>query len=316
MSVINQYNLYFNTNYRNSSTVDYPMFNLVKPISLSSSNNFFEIALTSASIPFAWYILRSPDTTIYYKVNAGSTVSTSIPAGIYNITALLSLLQTTFNSLSLGSSFTFTFDRNTQYATFSMAGALNTFTIFFSTNKLLCKILGFQEDLIITSSTPAISKQQVNCSPIRNVYFRCDNLAMTNNFESVGTVNLQSDIIEIIPITTNINSYILFNPSNLNYNRINNNVISNLSIYISDDESAYNDSVPILLNWSFSIRIREIRPEYLNGMKDTLPQPIITNNNIDDKLNEEKLKIQDLKEKLNKQIEEIRLKKNQNKNLE
>jgi hypothetical protein len=55
---------------------------------------------------------------------------------------------------------------------------------------------------------------------------------MTNNFESVGTVNLQSDIIEIIPITTNINSYILYNPSNLNYNRINSNVISNLSIYI------------------------------------------------------------------------------------
>ena len=316
MSVINQYNLYFNTNYRNSSTVDYPFFNLVKPISLASSNNYFEIALTSASIPFAWYILRSPDTTIYYKVNSGSTVSTTIPAGSYNINALLSLLQNKFNSLSLGSTFTFTFDRNTQHATFSMAGALNTFTIFFSTNKLLCKILGFQEDLIITSSTPAISVQQVNCSPIRNVYFRCDNLAMTNNFESVGTINLQSDIIEIIPITTNINSYILFNPSNLNYNRINNNVISNLSIYISDDESAYNDSVPLLLNWSFSIRIREIRPDYLNGVKDALPQPIITNNNIDDKLDEEKLKIQDLKDKLNKEIQQIKLKKIQNKNLE
>jgi len=315
MSVINQYNLYFNTNYRNSSTVDYPFFNLVKPISLASSNNYFEIALTSASIPFAWYILRSPDTTIYYKLDSGATLSTSIPAGSYNINALLSLLQTKFNSLSLGSTFTFTFDRNTQYATFSMTGSITTFTIFFSTNKLLCKILGFQENLIITSSTPA-SKQQVNCSPIRNVYFRCDNLAMTNNFESVGTVNLQSDIIEIIPITTNINSYILYNPSNLNYNRINNNVISNLSIYISDDESAFGDSVPLLLNWSFSIRIREIRPDYLNGMKDTLPQAPITNNNIDDKLNEEKLKIQDLKEKLNKQIEEIRLKKNQNKNLE
>jgi len=316
MSVINQYNLYFNTNYRNSSTVDYPFFNLVKPISLASSNNYFEIALTSASIPFAWYILRSPDTTIYYKLDSGATLSTSIPAGSYNINALLSLLQTKFNSLSLGSTFTFTFDRNTQYATFSMTGSITTFTIFFSTNKLLCKILGFQENLIITSSTPAVSKQQVNCSPIRNVYFRCDNLAMTNNFESVGTVNLQSDIIEIIPITTNINSYILYNPSNLNYNRINNNVISNLSIYISDDESAFGDSVPLLLNWSFSIRIREIRPDYLNGMKDTLPQAPITNNNIDDKLNEEKLKIQDLKEKLNKQIEEIRLKKNQNKNLE
>ena len=84
MSVINQYNLYFNTNYRNSSTVDYPFFNLVKPISLSSSNNFFEIALTSASIPFAWYILRSPDTTINYRVNAGFTTSTAIPAGLKN----------------------------------------------------------------------------------------------------------------------------------------------------------------------------------------------------------------------------------------
>jgi hypothetical protein len=211
---------------------------------------------------------------------------------------------------------TFTFDRNTQYATFAMAGALSTFTIFFSTNKLLCKILGFQENLIITNTTATISKQPVDCSPIRNVYFRCDNLAMTNNFESVGTINLQSDIIEVIPITTNINSYILFNPSNLNYNRINNNVISNLSIYICDDESVYGDSVPLLLNWSFSIRIREIRPDYLNGMKDTLPQPIITNNNNDTALNEEKLKIQDLKEKLNKQIEEIRYKKNQNKNIE
>ena len=306
MSIINQYNLYFNTNYRNSSTVDYPFFNLVKPIALSSPNNYFEIALTSASIPFAWYILRSPDTTINYRVNAGFTTSTTIPAGSYNITALLSLLQTKFNSLSLGSTFTFTFDRNTQYATFAMSGSITTFTIFFSTNKLLCKILGFQENLIITAINPAVSKQQVNCSPIRNVYFRCDNLAMTNNFESVGTLNLQSDIIEIIPITTNINSYILFNPSNLNYNRINNNIISNLSIYISDDESVYGDSVPLLLNWSFSIKIREMRPDYMNGMKDTLPHLSsgvqIPNNNNDE---EEKLKIQDLKEKLNKQIEEI-----------
>ena len=59
-----------------------------------------------------------------------------------------------------------------------------------------------------------------------------------------------------------------------------------------------------------------MRPDYMNGMKDTLPSPPIPNNNIDDKLNEEKLKIQDLKQKLNKQIEEIKLKKNQNKNLE
>jgi hypothetical protein len=51
-------------------------------------------------------------------------------------------------------------------------------------------------------------------------------------------------------------------------------------------------------------------------MKDALPQPTINNNNIDDKLNEEKLKIHDLKEKLNKQIQEIKLKKNENKNLE
>jgi hypothetical protein len=66
-------------------------------------------------------------------------------------------------------------------------------------------------------------------------------------------------------------------------------------------------SRPLLLNWSFSIRIREIRPDYLNGMKDTLPQAPITNNN--DNIDEEKLKIQDLKEKLNKQIQEIKLKK-------
>ena len=97
-------------------------------------------------------------------------------------------------------------------------------------------------------------------------------------------------------------------------------------LYISDDESVYGDSVPLLLNWSFSIRIREIRPDYLNGMKDTLPQAPITNNSNDiasssslqqaAALNEEKLKIQDLKEKLNKQIQEIKFKKNQNKNLE
>ena len=51
-------------------------------------------------------------------------------------------------------------------------------------------------------------------------------------------------------------------------------------------------------------------------MKDTLPQAPITNNSNDTALNEEKLKIQDLKEKLNKQIQEIKFKKNQNKNLE
>jgi hypothetical protein len=57
-------------------------------------------------------------------------------------------------------------------------------------------------------------------------------------------------------------------------------------------------------------------------MKDTLPSAPIPNVNIEDTassgttLNEDKQKVQDLKEKLNKQIQEIKIKKNQNKNLE
>jgi hypothetical protein len=92
-----------------------------------------------------------------------------------------------------------------------------------------------------------------------------------------------------------------------------------VSVYVSDDESTFGDSVPLKLNWTFSLKIRE-RQSKLNGLlpdNNPINKPIINaiENNPDQKdrslgtSKNEVLNLLTLKEKLNKQIEDIKRKK-------
>lgn len=310
-NIINEYTLHFNTIYRDgTTTTDYPSFQLARPLILSSQNNYFEVGLINLTVPFAWHQLRSPNNTVYFQVNSSNT-SFTINEGSYSILTLLSALQKALNSMFIDSNFNFTFNNDTQYCTLALtiSSSITFFKIPFATNKLLCRMLGYQTDIIFNTLSVSISSQQVNVSQVKNLFFRSDNMITSSNYECIASKSVQSDILEVIPILVGVNNYINYTPNNINYNKISNNVISFVSVYISDDESVFGDSVPLLLNWTFSIKIRE-RSSSINGLlPDNNPVNQKTVNVIDKALLPEQQNLLSIKEKLNKQIEDIKKKK-------
>ena len=308
--IVNEYTLFFNTIYREpTTTTDYPNFQLARPLILTTQNNNFEVGLINLTVPFAWHQLRAPNNTITYQFNSTTTTLTINDAS-YTILTLLSTIQKALNGIYTSSTFNFTFNTDTQYCTFALTSStITSFTIFFNSNQLLCRMLGFQSNITFTNSSTTTSTQQVNVSQVKNLFFRCDNMITSSNYESISSKSVQSDILEVIPIMVGINNYINFTPNNINYNKITNNVISNVSVYLSDDESIFGDSIPLLLNWTFALKIRE-RHSKLNGiLPDSNPLNKPITNAIENVLNPEQQNLLTLREKLNKQIEDIKRKK-------
>ena len=143
MSVINSYNLYFNTKYRSSGTPDYCTFNLLTPLILTPNyDSYFRVALTNLEIPFAWTSLRNA--TLTFNFNALSTQSLTIPNGNYNITQLLTQISTqlvaSLAALGVVRTFNFTFDSTFQKATLDFgttASNNDTMTLLLSTGSTM-----------------------------------------------------------------------------------------------------------------------------------------------------------------------------------
>lgn len=312
MEEVNNYSLHFNTIFRDSGIVSNPTFKLIKPIVLSNPNNYFEVALMCCQIPFAWHMLRPPNNTIYYTFNTTNT-SFTIDEGTYTILTLLDTIQKYLNGTHTTSTFKFTFNTDTQYATFILTStAITYFKISIALNPLLCRMLGYQTDIIFTNTTPSTSSQQVNVSEVKNLYIKSSTLQISNSYESVATLNSMSNILEVIPITTGPNNYITFICNNLLFNKISNNIINIITINLSDDENAYGDVIPLLLNWTFSLRIREMQNTYIEHrgeLPQTQPPP-----QIQQEAPQEITDLQKIKEKLNNEINLIKLKKDKLKN--
>ena len=137
MSIINYYNLYFNTKNRSSGTPDYCTFNLLTPLILTSNvDSFFRVSLSNLEIPFAWTSLRSA--TLTYKFNT-TTNTINIVDGNYNITQLLTQISTQVLASMVasgitGRTFNFTFDSTFQKATLDFGTASNNDTMIFYLN--------------------------------------------------------------------------------------------------------------------------------------------------------------------------------------
>jgi hypothetical protein len=169
----------------------------------------------------------------------------------------------------------------------------------------------------VATSTSSTSTQQCNVSQAKNLYVRSSTLQISNSYESISTSNGMSNIIEVIPLTTGPNNYITFVCNNLLFNKISNNVINIITIDLSDDENAYGDVIPLLLNWTFSLRIREMQNttiEHTGELPPTRSEPIKPPPPQQEKAIPEITDLQKIKEKLNNEINLIKLKKDKLKN--
>ena len=293
MDIINSYNLYFNTKNRTSGTPDYCTFNLLTPLILTSNmDTYFRVSLTNLEIPFAWTSLRNCSLVFIFWYGSTMIQNTiTIPNGNYTIITLLAQISTLLAASILITTnqirtFNFTFNNTFQKASFDFGTISNpgdSLEMVLTTNSsTLFLMLGLVANVIfyinaLSVHTIASSVNNVNCNPLKSLYFRSDNLISNNNFESVvSSTNKQSDIIQKIRINTPPNTYIQFNPAFITHTKISASEIDNIVIYISDDLSTGDDSITTMkLDWTFSLLIEEVINKNNKSFEDNKPLTII-----------------------------------------
>jgi hypothetical protein len=319
-SLLTVYNYYLNSKQRTSGTSNNFLLSLPNPISLNGKiPSEFRIKILSAVIPFAWNQINSKNYTTYWSMTRGSTYTGSfnIPSGNYNVytlaTAWISAIQTSISSVSgYTPLLTITYDVNTDKFTFTLTNDATPTTITLlntttgATQINLC--LGFTANWSISNGLGAttVSTQQANVNPARNVYIQSSSLIQKNAYDAYVTPVRTSNIIEVIPVYTLPNQYIIFQPPNPTVSIISNPIIDEINLELGDESMDY-DLQDFTLNWSLHMVVEEHRTDLkldVNGSSVDMGQIHLDakaeakrqqledeKNKIIDKLNKEKNKL-------------------------
>lgn len=272
--VINTYNIFISSANKTSGTTDNFTIALQKPLILQSPNNFFTVRIGSAEIPYVFPLINNTNNTIVFNglrnsvPFSGSFVLTS---GTYNINSLnnefaskLSAALITTLGLTTPIPLSFTYDRNSGRATYSMVGtdAIAT-SIVIGTNTeaaVFLKCVGFSSPFQFgytsaVARTDITSTQNVNVSQNNSIYIRSESLTQTQNFENIVSAPTISDILAKIQISTPYQSYLLWtNQIDLEI-EVSNRVIDMINLYLGTS-TAYNLSLGNL-DWACRITIKE-----------------------------------------------------------
>ena len=293
MSIINTYNIFLNSKQRDSGSSNEFIVNLLKPITLTNPNNWFTVRIGSAEIPYIFQLINPSNSTIQVSVTRGATTQTgnfSIESGNYNILVLLdaikSKLTTTIQALiGYTPTFSFTYSRTTGKCTLAMLANGDTvgcsITIF-NNSPVVMTCLGFFSAFTFaftnSSTTQAISTQNVNVAQNNAIFIRSESLVQTSNFESIVEKSNISDILAKIQVTSLPQSYLIWvNPADLEV-KINNRLIDSISLYLSSSLSYALDLQN--LDWQCRMTFKEYsnfsaEDQYSHSINNTVPS--ITN---------------------------------------
>lgn len=272
MSIVNTYNMFLSSEKRTGGTSSNFQTALFKPIILSSPNNWFTVRVGSAEIPYVFKLINSSNNVINYSMTRDSipySGSITLTPGNYNILTLLAEVKAKL-AVSIASIapwdptnlFSFTYDRSTGHATFSVIGAdtLATTITISDNSKVFLKCVGMTGSFSFGYTSPslrmnAVSSQNVNVSQNTAVYIRSDSFQQTASIENVVIDNEVSDIIAKVQITAQPQSYILWtNPTDLEV-KIGNRILDTISLYLGSS-TAYRLDLGNL-EWSLRLTVHE-----------------------------------------------------------
>lgn len=270
--VINSYNLFLSSTKRTSGDSTSFQTALYRPLGLTSPNNWFTVRVGSAEIPYVFTLINPLNSAVDFTLVRNSITyngSLTLTSGNYNILTLLTELKnrlgSAINTLSGWNPttlFSFTYDRSSGRATFSVIGTDSiATTITISNNSpVVLKCLGFTTSFSFSYSSPTVrldatSTQNVNVSQNTAVYVRSDSLLQSSNIENIVVDNEVSNILAKIQINASPQSYILWtNPVDLE-TKINNRVIDTISLYLGSSTAYVLDLGN--LDWSVRLTIKE-----------------------------------------------------------
>jgi hypothetical protein len=270
--VINTYNLFISSTKRTAGDSNAFQTSLYKTIGLTSPNNWFTVRVGSAEIPYVFTLINPDNSTVNFTLIRNAVTyngSVTLTSGNYNILTLLSELKsklvTAITSLSAwdpSQALSFTYDRSSGKATFSLQGSdsVATSLTILDNSPVFLRCVGFTTSFTFSYTTPilrvnAISSQNVNVSQNTAVYIRSDSLVQSTNIENIVVDNEVSNILAKIQINASPQSYILWtNPVDLE-TKINNRAIDTVSVYLGSS-TAYKLDLGNL-DWSLRLTIKE-----------------------------------------------------------
>ena len=293
-NIINTYNIFLDTKYRNDGSNEFPQFSLKEPIKLSSDNNYFVAKIVSAEIPFSFKTLSAPYNTLQVRVQEPEhsidiTESITLTEGNYSIISLLEELKNKLNeflsTIEEGHfnnhlpSFNFTYSRETGKATLNIIkGSGNTsksITLLWGLNDILAPFFGFtfQNNTVLSylgdgtiTSENYISPNHVNVSPITGLFIRSSTLNQQRfNLERIVEYDITiSDILLKVPVNSYYNTYLIYENSSFEV-RLNNKHIDDISLYLT--ALTYDPINLNGVNWRVVIQITEYESQLTQKLK-------------------------------------------------
>ena len=211
------------------------------------------VKLISAQIPFSFYTCTEKNNKIKLST---AEAPYSIPKGNYNVSSL----KTALNTLLVG----FTVTYNETQAKFTITNnAGNAFTIDPKTPNSARVVLGFSAGFSGASSPSVTSDNVVDVTGgLRCLYVRS---SLMSNTVLTGSSAVSSDILAVVPITTNAGGVIMYtspNPSSLLYTA--NKTLTHVDIKVTEEHSG--DTVDMNGNhWTCEIEISFCREHTENS---------------------------------------------------
>lgn len=272
MVIVNSHNLFLNSAHRTTGTSSEYRMTLYKSIALQSPNNWFTVRVGSAEIPYVFKLINTSNNTINYSITRGTTSNGSftVSPGNYNILQLLDEIKSKLaNSIQalIGwnptNLFSFTYDRNNGFATFSIVGIDSTATSITIQNnsQVFMKCIGYVSAFTFSytnasTRTDSTSTQNVNVYQNPAVYVRSDTLIQSQNVEAIVNARSEpSDILAKIQVNCLPQTMIQWtNPTDLVLD-INNKIIDEIGLYLGSTTEYVLDLGN--LDWTIRLTIDE-----------------------------------------------------------
>lgn len=263
MNIVNQYNLFLDTDYRNDGSNEFPKFSLNEPIKLQNENNYFTAKIVSTEIPFSFKNLSAPYNTLKVRVqetaqhNIDVSDNIVLTEGNYSIISLLEELKLKLTAylqtINVGNfqshlpTFNFTYSKETGKSTLNIiSGGGNhavSITLLWGLNDIIAPFFGFtfQNNTILSYLTDGtitsqnyISPNHVNVSPITSLFIRSSSLNQQRfNQERMVEYDITiSDILLKVPVSSYYNTWLLYENSTFEV-RLNNKHIDDISLYLT-----------------------------------------------------------------------------------
>jgi hypothetical protein len=283
-TTINEYSYELDSLYRTSGTNESPVFELPTNLLLSHPDNYFEVHVITARLPYSFYNVQSGTNSIrlILSVTGTAVISRSaaavFPPGIYTITTLMAQLKTLLdqhcvdaNMLSLPT-FLVSYSALTGMVTVSITAMATGYNVrmsiewpFSTTN--IAQLFGFNTTAVVTwtsggASVSATGINMANVSPVTSLEIRCSSLNQISKYmerlESMTWKN--SNVLLSVPVNTTPMSWILHENFN-EFCRLSQGSIYTLELYVTagSDTAVNFNGIP----WRTSVVIREKRAEQL-----------------------------------------------------